>query len=284
MPVNIYEVGPRDGLQSMPKLATETKIKLINKLAGTGLKNIEVGSFVDPDIIPQMVDIKKVIEGIGKSNSCYSVLIPNHKYYKIFRKFNMEEKKIKEIGVFVSASEKHNEENVGMSIEESMKTIGNILAMAKNDGLRIRGYISTAFGYIYDDVSLQKIIEISKWYLNNGVYQISYGDTIGIADIRQVRVFTRQIVEKIPADRVCLHLHSRSVDWRDKIMAAYGLGIRCFDSSIAGFGGCPTDPHIGNIPTEDLVEYIDCFDATNTNKEKIQETAHWIKSVMPNRF
>src|SRR3989338_5999775 len=109
MPVNIYEVGPRDGLQSLPKLATETKIKLINSLAGTGLKNIEIGSFVNPVIVPQMTDIKEVIEGINKSSCFYSVIIPNHRYYKIFSKFNREEKKIKEIGVFVSASEKHNE-------------------------------------------------------------------------------------------------------------------------------------------------------------------------------
>ena len=246
--MKIYEVGPRDGLQGLSVVPTETKLELIDRLSETGLEYIEIGSFVGQKTIPQMADSGNVARRIKRHDGVtYSALVPNIKYYGDAREVD-----IPEIAVFLSANEEHNQANLGRDIATTKKKLREVIHAARDDGKTVRGYVSTVWGYRGHDTSMSNVTDISKWLIDEGVYQVSLGDTTGLATAGIVRDVLLAIRGEMPLDKFALHYHTKRADMREKIDAGYEMGIRVFDSSIGGLGGCPTDELLGNVDTEEL--------------------------------
>ncbi len=252
--VTIYEVGPRDGLQGLPKLPTDDKIKYIDLLSDTGLRFIEAVSFVKPEFIPQMEDALEVAKGFErKQGVTYSALVPTMKYYPQAKEADMPE-----VAVFISANEEHNKKNLGRSIDETKPKLEEVIQAALHDGKSVRGYISTVFGYhSHDDTPVIKVIGLSRWMLDNSIYQVSLGDTEGVADYLAITTRFADIMREISPSNFALHLHTHADDMGKKIQAAYDMGIRTFDSSCGGIGGCPTDALLANVDTKALASYFE---------------------------
>src|SRR3989344_1679316 len=252
--VTIYEVGPRDGLQGLPKLSAEDKIRYINLLSETGLRFIEAVSFVNPAFIPQTGDALEVALGIERKHGVtYSALLPSKYYYQQAKEAN-----IPEIAVFISANEWHNRNNHGRGIDDTKPKLEDVMQLATADGKKVRGYISTVFGYHSpDDTPVSKVIEISNWYLEKGVYQISLGDTNGVADSRLVKERLKELFAEVNLDNFALHLHTQKDSMKIKIETAFDLGVRTFDSSCGGIGGCPTDALLANVDTLELAGFLE---------------------------
>ena len=252
--VIVYEVGPRDGLQGLPKLSTESKIKYIDLLSDSGLRFIETVSFVKPEFIPQMEDALEVAKGLKrKPGVTYSALVPSIKYYPQAKEANMPE-----VAVFISANEEHNKKNLGRSIDETKPKLEEVIQAALQDGKRVRGYISTVFGYHFpDDTPVDKVIELSRWYLDKGVYQVSLGDTEGVASSKLIKEELKEISNEINLDNFALHLHTKRESMKIKIDTAFDLGVRTFDSSCGGIGGCPTNALLANVDTLELAGFME---------------------------
>jgi len=250
--VTIVEVGPRDGLQSEPNFVpTNEKIELIECLSGTGLKRIEITSFVSPGAIPQLGDSENVANGLRKRPGVrYSALVPNYKGLE-----RAIEARIDEIALFVSASETHNQKNVRMPISRSLSGFRQIAETALNHGMHMRGYIVTAFGCEYEGrVPPERVEEIAGEYLAMGVREISLGDTTGMANPVMVRQVVRRLTSILGEAALALHFHDTRGTGMANVVAAIEEGARIFDCSVGGLGGCPFPRMVsGNIPTEDLV-------------------------------
>jgi hydroxymethylglutaryl-CoA lyase len=256
--VHIREVGPRDGFQNEPEvIPTEAKVRLIDQLARTGLKRLEVTSFVRADVIPQLADAEAVLEQIDPPNDvAVSVLIPNEKGLENALR---QRERFHEINVFLSASETHNRKNVNRSIEESLSGLEAVLAHARGVGLRCEGVISTSFGCPYEGhVPPERVFEIAGRLKAAGVQEIGFGDTTGMANPAQVRDF-------FPAARDALgegveltaHFHNTRGQGLANVLAALEAGVESFESSFGELGGCPVPPGAtGNIATEDLVSML----------------------------
>lgn len=254
--VTIVEVGPRDGLQNESEFVpTAQKINLINQLAETWLSRIEVTSFVHPKWVPQLSDATEVVSAIKRKNGIsYSAPVPNVKGLE-----RALESGIDEIAVFVSASETHNKRNVNMSVSESLKALRQVVRMALDNGIRVRGYIVTAFGCPYEGcVPLKRVEEITQEYLSMGVSEIALGDTTGMANPLQVSWTIRQLKDNLNNIDLALHFHNTRGAGLANVLAALLEGITIFDGSIGGLGGCPYAPGAtGNIPTEDMVHMLE---------------------------
>ncbi len=255
-PVVIVEVGPRDGLQyESVFFPTGKKVELINRLSSTGLKRIEVTSFVHPKMIPHLSDAVEVIGKIAKKPGVtYSALVPNVKGCQ-----RAVETAIDELALFVSASETHNRKNVGMSIADSLHGFSEIAAMALQAGKAVRGYVVTAFGCPYEGaIPLDRVADIVRSYGDLGVHEVSLGDTTGMANPRQVVETFEALSAKIAGPALAAHFHNSRGLGLANAMAAYQAGCRVFDSSVGGLGGCPTAVGaMGNVPTEDLVNMME---------------------------
>jgi hydroxymethylglutaryl-CoA lyase len=264
--VSIREVGPRDGFQNEPEtIPTERKVELIDALARTGIKRLEVTSFVRPDVIPQLADAGEVLERIDVPESvAVSVLVPNERGLDAALEHHA---KIDEINVFMSASETHNQKNVNRSIEESLAGLVVVLGRAREAGLRCEAVISTAFGCPYEGrVSPESVLHLAQSLHFAGAQEIGFGDTTGMANPRQVGEFftgMRQHLKspaKSPADGVQLtaHFHNTRGQGLANVLAALGVGVDSFESSFGELGGCPVPPGAtGNIATEDLVSMLE---------------------------
>jgi len=250
----VYEVGPRDGLQGLKPLPTEKKVELIDGLSDAGLKYIEVVSFVDPKYIPQMADATEVARGIRrKKGVVYSALVPNMKFYA-----QAQETDMPEIAVFLSANEEHNIKNLGRDIATTKERLKPVFEAARKDERTVRGYVSTAWGYKGDDTPVADVIGISRWLLDEGAYQVSLGDTTGMGTRRTIQDRLLDIREEFgDLNRFALHLHTKREDMEHKVGASYISGMRIFDSSLYGLGGCPTDELLGNVDTEELVKHFE---------------------------
>ncbi|MFH0832515.1 MAG: hydroxymethylglutaryl-CoA lyase [Candidatus Aenigmatarchaeota archaeon] len=273
--ISIHEVGPRDGLQALPKIVTEQKIELINRLADAGLKFIEVASFVDAKIIPQMADASEVAKGIEKKKGVtYCALVPNIHYYNIAVASG-----IKHIAVFLSANNEHNMKNVGRSTKETKEEIKKILEAAR-DSILVKGYISVAFGYkSKSDVNVKNIVDISRWLFDIGVEKISLADTFGLAKPDDIKERVKAVSDETGVENLMLHLHC-SDNCIKNIETAIEMGIYGFDSSVAGLGGCPTDELIGNVSTEDIVDFFESRKIhTGIDAKKIREISVWLKEL-----
>ena len=254
--VTIVEVGPRDGLQNEANFVpTEHKIELINRLSETGLRRIEITSFVHPKAIPQLQDSEEIVKKLERKPSIiYSTLVPNEKGLERALAAG-----IGEIALFVSASEIHNQKNVKMSINDSFRGFRNIAEKALANGIRMRGYIVTAFGCPYEGrVPQEKVEFIVEEYKNLGVHEIALGDTTGMANPVQVSRLVSRISPRLGKTGLALHFHDTRGAGLANVLAALQEGVTVFDGSIGGLGGCPYAPGAsGNVATEDLVNMVE---------------------------
>jgi hydroxymethylglutaryl-CoA lyase len=255
--VRIREVGPRDGFQNEPEtIPTAEKVRLIDLLSASGLRRIEVTSFVRPDVIPQLADAEEVLAGVRRRDGVsFSVLIPNERGLE---RALGERDRFDEINVFVSASETHNRENVNRSIEESLAGLERTLAAAAEAGLRCEGVISTSFGCPYEgEVPPQRVFEIAERLAVAGCAEVGFGDTTGMANPRQVSEFFAAARERLAGVELTAHFHNTRGQGLANVVAALEQGVDSFESSFGELGGCPVPPGAtGNVSTEDVASML----------------------------
>jgi hydroxymethylglutaryl-CoA lyase len=255
--VRVREVGPRDGFQNEPEtIPTAEKIRLVDKLSATGLKRIEVTSFVRPEVIPQLADAEQVLAGIQRREGvAFSVLVPNERGLE--RALALRER-FDEINVFVSASETHNRKNVNRTIEESLAGLERTLAGAGEAGLRCEGVISTSFGCPYEgEVPQDRVFEIAERLAAAGCAEVGFGDTTGMANPRQVGEFFAAAGDRLGGVELTAHFHNTRGQGLANVLAALEQGVGSFESSFGELGGCPVPPGAtGNIASEDLVSML----------------------------
>jgi len=254
--VRIVEVGPRDGLQNEEAIVpADAKVAFIEALASTGLQVVEATSFVSPRAIPQLADADEVFPRIRRRSGVrYPVLIPNLRGLE-----RAEAAGVDAVAVFTAASEAFTQHNIGMSIDGSLAAFAPVLARAAGAGWWRRGYVSTAFGCPYSgDVVTEAVVDVSVALMDLGCDEISIGDTIGVAHPDDVRRVVGALLARIPAERLALHLHDTYGRALENVEAGLELGIRIFDASAGGTGGCPYAPGApGNLATESLVGLLD---------------------------
>ena len=256
--VRIREVGPRDGFQNEPEvIPTAEKVALIDALARTGLRRLEVTSFVRPDVIPQLADGEQVLAQIDvPPEVAISVLIPNERGLD---RALAADGRIDEINVFLSASESHNRHNVNRSIAESLTGVSAVLGRARDAGLRCEGVISTSFGCPYEgQVPVARVLEIARALRDAGAQEIGFGDTTGMANPRQVAAFFEAARSDMGEEvELTAHFHNTRGAGLANVLAALQSGVSSFESSFGELGGCPVPPgSTGNIATEDLVSML----------------------------
>jgi hydroxymethylglutaryl-CoA lyase len=263
--VRIREVGPRDGFQNEPEvIPTERKVELIDGLARTGLRRLEVTSFVRADVIPQLADAAEVLRRIDvPREASVSVLIPNERGLDAALELREEARGARpafdEINVFMSASESHNRKNVNRSIAESLTGLEAVLGRARAEGLRCEGVISTSFGCPYEGhVAPQRVLEIAARLREAGAQEIGFGDTTGMANPLQVREFFATAREQLGEGvELTAHFHNTRGQGLANVLAALEAGIDSFESSFGELGGCPVPAGAtGNIASEDLVSML----------------------------
>jgi hydroxymethylglutaryl-CoA lyase len=277
--VSIREVGPRDGFQNEPEvIATDDKVRLVEMLARTGLRRLEVTSFVRADVIPQLADGAELLQRADiPDDVAVSVLIPNERgldnALEVRDRFD-------EVNLFLSASETHNRKNVNRSIEESLTGLERVIARARGEGLRCEGVISVAFGCPYEgDVPRERVLEIARRLVDAGCEEIAFGDTTGMANPAQVGRFFEGL--DLGAE-LTAHFHNTRGQGLANVLAALGAGVRSFESSFGELGGCPVPPGAtGNIATEDLVSMLhEMGEDTGIDLERLVECAREVQRVL----
>ncbi|MGH2922909.1 MAG: hydroxymethylglutaryl-CoA lyase [Solirubrobacterales bacterium] len=255
--VRIREVGPRDGFQNEPEvIPTDEKLRLIGLLADSGLRRLEVTSFVRPDVIPQLADGREVLERLEpRDGVAYSVLIPNRK--GLDNALEMRDR-FQEANFFLSASETHNRKNVNRSVPESLHDLHDTVAAAREAGIRCEGVISTSFGCPYEgEVPVDLVLDIAGKLKGFGCDEVAFGDTTGMANPRQVREFFARAREELDGVELTAHFHNTRGQGLANVLAALESGVESFESSFGELGGCPVPPGAtGNISTEDLVSML----------------------------
>jgi hydroxymethylglutaryl-CoA lyase len=262
--VKIREVGPRDGFQNEPEvIPTARKVELIDALARTGLRRLEVTSFVRPDVIPQLADAAEVLARVDVGPEvAVSVLIPNERgldnALALRDAHDGARPLFDEVNVFLSASETHNRKNVNRSIEESLSGLERVLDRARAEGVRCEGVISTSFGCPYEGrVSPERVLEIATRLCDGGAQEIGFGDTTGMANPRQVGELFALWREGLPGVELTAHFHNTRGQGLANVFAALHSGIDSFESSFGELGGCPVPAGAtGNIASEDLVSML----------------------------
>ncbi|HEY5262551.1 MAG TPA: hydroxymethylglutaryl-CoA lyase [Solirubrobacteraceae bacterium] len=262
--VSVREVGPRDGFQNEPEtIPTERKVELIDALARTGLRRLEVTSFVRPDVIPQLADAAEVLARIDiPPEVALSVLIPNERGLERALELRDgaggERPVFDEVNVFLSASETHNRKNVNRSIAESLAGLEVVLGRAREAGLRCEGVISTSFGCPYEGhVPPERVLEIASHLRDFGAQEIGFGDTTGMANPVQLGALFALWGERLADVQLTAHFHNARGQGLANVLAALHAGITSFESSFGELGGCPVPPGAtGNIATEDLVSML----------------------------
>lgn len=255
--VTVYEVGPRDGLQNEQAiLPTDVKLAFIARLVAAGYSDIEVSSFVRPRWIPQLADATELIERLPSVEGVtYWALTPNR--VGLERALDAG---LGAVATFMSVSETHNKKNVNRTVAESRNALAEVVASAKAEGLRVRSYLSTVFGCPYEgEVDVARSVDLALTFLDAGAEQISLGDTIGVANPHQVRqVVEAMVAGGVALERLALHMHDTRGTALANVLAGHQAGVRTFDASTAGLGGCPYAPGAsGNLASEDLVYMLD---------------------------
>src|SRR4051794_20917765 len=252
----IVEVGPRDGLQNEKvTIPTQAKIDYITALSDAGLRTIEAGAFVSPKWVPQMADSAEVYTNIPKDPGAdFPVLVPNEK--GIDRAI---EAGVKANGKFPTAPGTFNKRNINMTIDESFAYYAPVAVRARAEGIRVRGYVSTAFGCPYEgDIAPERVLEVVARLLDLGCYEVSVGDTIGVGTPMQVQGVIGFLLQVVPAGKLAMHFHDTRGTALANTLAALEMGVATFDASSGGLGGCPYAPGAsGNLATEDLVYMLD---------------------------
>lgn len=253
--VTIYEVGPRDGLQNEARtLPTADKIRFIDALVAAGIRAIEITSFVSPKWIPQLADAAEVARGVARPPGVrMSALVPNRRGLDAAVASGM-----KEIAVFMSASETHNKKNVNKTIAETLAAFDEVVQPAVAMGLKVRAYLSTVFGCPYEgDVDPEVVVKLIDRLAEMGVFQVSIGDTIGVANPSQVEDVLGRIIAHQPLEKLAVHFHDTQGTALANCLVAMQMGVTTIDSSAGGLGGCPYAPGAsGNLATEDVVAML----------------------------
>jgi hydroxymethylglutaryl-CoA lyase len=254
--VNVVEVGPRDGLQNEKvTIPTEAKIAYITALGDAGLRVIEAGAFVSPKWVPQMADTAEVYAEIPKDPGVeYPVLVPNMRGLE-----RAIDAGVKSVSIFTAASDTFNKRNINMSIDESFESYAPVALRARQEGMKVRGYVSTAFGCPYEgEVPVDRVVDIAKRAVAAGATEVAIADTIGVGTPMQVQGVIGVLLQVIPASKLAMHFHDTRGTALANTLASLEMGITTFDASSGGLGGCPYAPGAsGNMATEDLVYMLD---------------------------
>lgn len=282
-PIAIVEVGPRDGLQNEKQtINVATKVELIERLADAGLKNVEAGAFVSPKWVPQMAASDEVMATVKRREGVsYPVLTPNMKGYEGARAARADT-----IAVFAAASESFSQKNINCSIEESLERFKPVVEAAKQDGVRVRGYLSCVLGCPYEGkISPSQVALVAAALYDMGCYEISLGDTIGVGTAGETRELIKAVSSSVPVESLAGHFHDTYGQALANIWAALEEGVRTFDSSVSGLGGCPYAPGAsGNVATEDVVYMLhgSGFD-TGADLDRLIKTSLWISEKLGRR-
>jgi hydroxymethylglutaryl-CoA lyase len=268
-------------------IPTTDKIAMIDALSQTGLRQIEITSFVHPRWIPQLADNSQVAAGIARAPGVsYSCLVPNRTGLDKALAAGM-----KDVAVFLSASETHNKKNVNKTIAETLDAFVDVIEPAKAAGARVRAYVSTVYGCPFEgEVSVDAVVSLVRELRARGVYQISLGDTIGVATPRQVERVIGRVLEVAPASELALHFHDTRGTALANVLTGVALGITTVDSAIGGLGGCPYAPGAsGNLATEDLVYMLEGMGvSTGVDLQALvavsERLQSWVGHELPSKY
>jgi hydroxymethylglutaryl-CoA lyase len=286
--VTVVEVGPRDGLQNEAAIVpVADKITFIDRLSGTGLPVIEAAAFVSPKWVPQMADAAEVAAGIARRPGVrYTGLVPNLTGLERAHAAGLTE-----VAIFAAASETFSRKNINQTIESSLDTYRGVCERAAELGVRVRAYVSTAFGCPFEgDVPPRRVAEVSAALMEIGAFEVAVSDTIGVAHPGQVPVVVGAVLERVPLDRVALHFHDTRGTALANVLAALDVGVAKFDASAGGLGGCPYAPGAtGNLATEDLIYMLNGLDIhTAVDLGALVEASAFIESrvghPLPSRY
>jgi hydroxymethylglutaryl-CoA lyase len=286
--VTVVEVGPRDGLQNeTAAVATADKIGFVDRLSAAGLSAIEVSAFVSPKWVPQMADAADVFAGMQRRPHVrYTALVPNLAGLE-----RAHAAGLREVAIFAASSETFSRRNINQGIDASLENYAAVCERAGELGIRVRGYLSTAFGCPFEgDVRPERVAEIGGRLIASGVFEVAISDTIGIAHPGQVRRVVGAVAERVPLDRLALHFHDTRGTALANVLAALDLGIATFDASAGGLGGCPYAPGAtGNLATEDLIYMLDGLGIeTGVSLSALLEASRYIESrldhPLPSRY
>ena len=276
--VQIYEVGPRDGLQNESQvIATSVKIELIERLANAGFTHVEATSFVSPKAVPQMADHAEVMAGIKrKKGVVYPVLVPNVRGMEAALKA-----KAQTVAVFAAASEGFSLKNINCSIKESFARFTPIMKMAQKASVPVRGYVSCVVGCPYEgDIAPSAVAKVASTLYEAGCYEISLGDTIGVGTPEQVCSMLEAVIKVVPAEHLALHFHDTHGRALENIRVGLEMGIQVIDASVAGLGGCPYAPGAsGNVASEAVLSMLhELGIETGVDLADVVDTARFISS------
>ena len=259
--VRIIEMGPRDGLQNeKTSVSVEARIAFIEALVGAGLDTVEVGAFVSPKAIPQMASSDAVLRGISHITGAeFHVLVPNEKGYDAARAAGA-----KVVSVFAAASEGFSRANINCTIAESIERFKPVLARARTDGLKVRGYISCVLGCPFDgEIKPKAVADLAGTLWDLGCYEVSLGDTIGVGTPTKAKEMLRAVAANVPAARLAMHFHDTYGQALANLYAGMEEGVRVIDAAAGGLGGCPYAPGAtGNVATEDVVYMLEGMGVT----------------------
>jgi hydroxymethylglutaryl-CoA lyase len=278
--VRIVEVGPRDGLQNeKTPITVEARVAFVENLVGAGLKTVEVGSFVSPKAIPQMVNSDQVLRAVDHHPGHeFHVLVPNEKGYEAAKAAGA-----KVIAVFASASEGFSRANINCSVAESIERFTPVVQRAKADGIKVRGYVSCVLGCPYDgDVKLTAVASVSRKLWDLGCYEVSLGDTIGVGTPMKARHLLRVVSGEVPIAHLGMHFHDTYGQALANLYAGLEEGARVIDSAAGGLGGCPYAPGAtGNVATEDVVYMLEGMGiATGVDMQKLVAATNEISKLI----
>jgi len=277
---SVYEVSPRDGLQNeRATVPLRGKLRLIEALAQAGLQRIEITSFVSPRWIPQLADADEVAtHAVAPAGVTFSALCPNVVGFGRARAAGM-----REVAVFASVSETHNKKNVNKTVEATLAECAEVAGLARREGMRVRAYVSTVWGCPYEgEVDARAAVAIAKKFVEMGCYQVSLGDTIGVGTPRQTERILRAMFDEVPSDRLAMHMHDTRGTALANVLVGLEMGVRDFDASVGGLGGCPYAPGAaGNLATEDLVFMLQGMGVkTGIDLERLVEAGKVAESVV----
>ena len=278
--VRIVEVGARDGLQNEKTLLpAAVKIELIDRLSATGLRSIEATSFVSPKWVPQLADAAEVFSAINKKPGVsYPVLVPNEQGYARARAVG-----VTEIAVFAAASEAFSRKNINASIDESIARFEPVLARAKADGVKVRGYVSTVLGCPYQgEVPLADVVRVARRLHDLGCHEISLGDTIGVGTPGKAKAMLKAVATEVPMAALAVHFHDTYGQALANILACLEEGVAVIDSAVSGTGGCPyAKGASGNVASEDVVYMLHGMGiATGIDLDRLIDTGAWLAAQL----
>ena len=282
--VTVVEVGPRDGLQNESAIvATADKIEFVNRLTAANLPVIEVSAFVSPKWVPQMADAADVFAGIERRpGTRYTALVPN-----VAGLDRAMRAGVSEVAIFAASTETFSRKNINQSIDESLAGYREVCDRAVAAGLRVRGYLSTAFGCPFEGaVDPARVADIAARIADLGVFEVSVSDTIGVAHPGQVPQVLDAVLARVPADRIALHFHDTRGTALANVLTALEFGIATYDASAGGLGGCPYAPGAaGNLATDDLIYMLDGLGiATGVSLSALSAASAFIESKLDHRL